>query len=784
MPSVLFRKTLLALAITVPALPAHAYVWDVSKLVESHDGSHELYPNGPPTSKVLDTLEIIGTDNVKNSWVPYGLSGTTVDKDVAISANIHRDGWSYALKLTENTTIHGNLINTGSLSLNSIGKPISALSLSETSIGANLINEGTLSARVSGKGSSNALSIAKQSHISGDVINTSSGTLLADGRVSQALSITDSQLDGKIINHGLIQALGADSTAILIGRGTSTPGGAALRIHNSGTLSAGVNAIDVREATIPVQLTLDHGSVVNGNLLNLSEVDVLGDVRFSGVGNGPHISLAGGGVNVGNTVTAGHLQLGPNHTLLEGDLDVASGSSLTLTPVDPTQTSLTVVGTAVFEKDSQIKLDTKASRHEFTTSGAHFKLLQADSLDDKGLTVMLGDRSPLLHANANVDAAIHAITAQIALKSEREIAELVGTRGANRNSQQALVRLAHDGVLSRLDDNDAIFKAFSNANEQQLAELSKQLTPEVNGGASQAATTGQTLVSNTTSNRTSALRGLSSGEAFKDTGVWVQSLYSDATQDPRNGVDGYKASSSGMSVGADGKLNEQLTLGVAYSYLNTDVKSQSGNQTQVDGHAFSLYGGYEHGNYFVDANLTVGMNDNQGKRHIAGTTAKSNYDSTLLGLDVTGGYGYSVSDRLLLEPRLALRYSQVDIDGYSEKGSSAALKLKDQRFKAMEVGAGLRVAANYPLGKGTLVPQARLMFYQDLMTDNASTTSTYVQGNTPFVTTGAKSARNSYEAGVGTDYKLGAVTLGLNYDRVGKSGFDADTITVRVRYDF
>ncbi len=66
------------------------------------------------------------------------------------------------------------------------------------------------------------------------------------------------------------------------------------------------------------------------------------------------------------------------------------------------------------------------------------------------------------------------------------------------------------------------------------------------------------------------------------------------------------------------------------------------------------------------------------------------------------------------------------------------------------------------------------MGYHDFAADQASSTSTFLLGNTPFVTNGADAVRNSYEAGVGADYKLGAVTVGLNYDYIGKSGFDAD----------
>ena len=264
----------------------------------------------------------------------------------------------------------------------------------------------------------------------------------------------------------------------------------------------------------------------------------------------------------------------------------------------------------------------------------------------------------------------------------------------------------------------------------------------------------------------------------------MQTLYSDANQDMRDGVAGFNAYSRGIAVGADGKLNDQLTLGLAYSYLNTDVNGKAGSKTEVDSHAFTLYGGFEQGNYFVDAALTYGMNDNDSQRNIGNTKAKADYDSNLFGVNLVGGYTYHITPDLLIEPRIAARYSLVDIDGYREKGSSAALKVKDQRYEVAELGAGFRVAASYPLGQGTLTPQAKLMAFHDFAADEASSTSTFTLGNTPFVTSGAGAVRNSYEAGIGADYRLGAVTLGLNYDYVGKSGFDADTFSAKVRYDF
>ncbi|MEN1396548.1 autotransporter outer membrane beta-barrel domain-containing protein, partial [Pseudomonas aeruginosa] len=94
---------------------------------------------------------------------------------------------------------------------------------------------------------------------------------------------------------------------------------------------------------------------------------------------------------------------------------------------------------------------------------------------------------------------------------------------------------------------DPVFQAYVNASQDPAAlkKLAEQLAPEVNGGATQAATSGQTLMSNVTGNRTSSLRGASSGDVLQNTGIWVQALYSDANQDLRDGVAGFNAYSRG-----------------------------------------------------------------------------------------------------------------------------------------------------------------------------------------------------------------------------------------------
>lgn len=847
MTPVMFRKTLLALAITATALPVGAQtikLTDAGFISEHKTYEGNLEFTGAYTgSAAEDAIEFNG-NHVKGDLI----LNTTINSSGNFAGGIDLDAWEDGSSWASNQ-IDGNLINKGSIS--AVGGGSNALMIDPATINGSVINQGLLSATgeplLDGSEMDVARALDFTGTIKGDLLNDTTGRIIAKGTSAKGINLEGGRIGGKLINNGLIQVTGDGATAIdattsfngqnvdmvdlagivnngtIIATGDDAEGirvdGAsfttaerqivntgtikatdaaivignfdidvanrdALWVVNSGTLISEDEAVDASETNKTVYLSLQNGSKVTGNLIDLTSIDVYGNVDFSGTqGNdGANIRLRQGGwMSVGGETGSAHLNLVKPHTVLDGSMTVAGNSSLGLnlsTATNPNAAVLKVTGTAEFEKGSQVKLAAKGS--DFNAKGNTYRLIEAGKIDGN---INLVSSSALLKVDS-YKVQGNKLVATVTGKGADEVNQILVGQGASANSQLALGSLNRDSILSKLSANDPLLQAFANADEAQLAKLAEQLTPEVNGGATQAATTSQNLVSNVTGSRTSSLRGASSGEAFKDTGVWVQTLYSDASQDLRDGVAGYNAYSRGIAVGADGKLNDNLTLGLAYSFINTDVNGKSGNQTKVDSHAFTLYGGFEQGNYFVDASLSYGLNDNDSKRKIAGTSAKADYDSDLLGLNVVGGYTYHINPQMLVEPRIAARYSLVNIDGYREKGSSAALKVEDQRYEAIELGAGLRVAGEYPLGAGTLQPQARLMAYHDFAADEAKSTSTFLLGSTPFVTSGAKAVRNSYEAGVGADYKLGAVTLGVNYDYIGKSGFDADVFSAKVRYDF
>lgn len=610
-------------------------------------------PIGAPT-EVFGNLQNKGSITVKGA----GVSGLLIDP-AAIHGNLVNEGTLQVaggvlegdgirgLKFAGQSVLQGDLVNAASGKILADGQEATGIQLKGGTIGGKLINNGLI--QVSGTGSTGVLATYDDDMGGPDRVDLGGienhGSIVASGDDATAL-----RLDGvsfanapvQVLNTGTIQA---DDAAIEVGAFDIDGANASntLVIQNSGNLISKDEAIDASQASGGVHLIWNAGSIT-GNLIDLSNIEVNGDVTFSGTDastDGANIRMKDGGwLDVGSDAgnTPAYLEFAQPHTTIQGNLDVAGNSSLGLnlsSATDPNKAVVAVSGTAEFAKGSQIQLAAQGS--DFKAQGTTYTLVQAGTLQDDGVSVT--SRSALLNVDT-VSSGDNQILAKVSTKGQDEVGEVIGQIGGSANAQRAGAAFSQVVTgLAQSNPNDPVFQAYVNASQDPAAlkKLAEQLAPEVNGGATQAATSGQTLVSNVTGNRTSSLRGASSGDVLQNTGIWAQALYSDANQDLRDGVAGFNTYSRGIAIGADGKLTDQLTLGVAYSFLHSSVNSDSGNTTDVDGNALTLYSGFEQGNYFVDANLSYGINDNESKRRIASTTAKGDYDSQVLGANVVGG---------------------------------------------------------------------------------------------------------------------------------------------------
>lgn len=535
-------------------------------------------------------------------------------------------------------------------------------------------------------------------------------------------------------------------------------------LNNSGSISGDLFGLNLKNLSGP--MTINHSGLIRGAVYAIDAGFAGNDVTLNW--NGGTIEGGFGGVKT--------LNLNLDHAnLITHEMPNASTVRMRLS-ADNSQPVLTINhgnGTFSFGAGSQILLRPSASN--FAVNNQSYTLIQGQGGSAPGLNVH--SESPYLTVNGFSVGT--SITANVSIAAEApQITQAGGSSNAQRAGSAITPLLS---AMANRAPNDPLLDALAGS---QALQVSEQLVPQVNGGSLQAAYNLNDAAQGNASQRTQDLRGAAAGDAFAERGLWLKALDSDVTQDTRDGIEGYNADLSGLAIGADGKLNDQLTLGLSYSHLNSDVRDDGGNQSDIDGHAITLYSGYEQDAWFLDSGLTLGLNHNDSSRYIAGTEAKADYDSQLLGLDVLGGYGMQLDHGVLVEPRAAARYARVDIDSFREQGSLAALSVDSQRYEVGELGAGLRVAGSLPLGQGTLEPQAKVMAYHDFAADQINTSASFTFGGSPFLASGASPSRTRYEAGLGVEYKLAASTFGVSYDYSGKEDFQANTWQAKARYDF
>ncbi|SEK28419.1 outer membrane autotransporter barrel domain-containing protein [Atopomonas hussainii] len=508
--------------------------------------------------------------------------------------------------------------------------------------------------------------------------------------------------------------------------------------------------------SIPLEINHFSGFISGNHAINGGNYTTLN--WFGGTISGHLTGLKELNISKANASTGGSLSTAPNSIIR---LQVSSDNS---TPL------FTASGGINLGSNSQVFLKPKGS--DFAVNNKGYVLLSAagETFSAPGLQVL--SDSPLLTVNSWL-ATSNDLRANISVAGQYQFG---GTPNGQRAGSALLPQLS---TLAGNNPNNPVLDALA-GNAEQVRKTSDELVPQVNGGNVFAPQQQAHQMQQQSYNR---LQGASSGDLLAEQGLWMKALHSKADQDMRQQVAGFDAESNGMALGFDGKLNEQLTVGLAYSYLHSNVSGDS-NSTEIDGHAITAYGGFAQNGYFVNGSLTAGLQHNDGQRYIAGTKAEADYDSQSIALDVVGGYGFNLDNGLLLEPRVGARYGRVDTDSYREKGSLASLNVEEQRFEIGQLGAGARIAGALELGSGVLQPEATAMVYHDFIADSVSTTSTFVAGGSPFLSVGATPARTSYEVGVGASYALGNTTFGVSYDYLGREDFDANTVEASVRYDF
>lgn len=374
------------------------------------------------------------------------------------------------------------------------------------------------------------------------------------------------------------------------------------------------------------------------------------------------------------------------------------------------------------------------------------------------------------------------------------------------------VNVAAGGIVDRLvefasptgqAEGQTLFsELLSIPSSEAIATALTQLSPDTSGGASQGASAAQGASSSAVGGRAdvvqASLSGAETGIAAGDTanqplGIWGQFYGFNAQQDRRRGNEGYSALGGGVVVGVDTKLSEDAVVGAAFSYGQTQIDGRgalSNNRTDVDSYQASLYAVLQGAPWYVQSQVGFAFQEFDSVRSVTvGAISErptADFGGSVFSAGFSGGYPIDLGD-VTITPSASLNYVYTEQAGYTETNApTTALAVNSNRDESLRSGLATSVSTSFDLDEGgKLVPEVHLGWYHEFQATESNSVASFAFGSTPFVSRGAKPAKDALNVGASVEYaSREGLSLSVQYDAEFKDRYLSNVLALRARWEF
>jgi autotransporter-associated beta strand protein len=191
---------------------------------------------------------------------------------------------------------------------------------------------------------------------------------------------------------------------------------------------------------------------------------------------------------------------------------------------------------------------------------------------------------------------------------------------------------------------------------------------------------------------------------------------------------GYDLQSSGVSVGADFLASENLVLGLTTGYSRGDAELAGGGRLKMEGGSqFGAYAGYFKDGFHADGIVGGGMSAYEIRRAGFGGNARGDTDGREFHMELSGGKDWRVG-RITFGPEVSLRYAWAGLQGYTERGSLAPLRIESQDAHSLQFEVGGHAAYAWKVGSVVVTPEVRMFWQHETLEDSPWVASRFASG--------------------------------------------------------
>nr|VFJ95941.1 MAG: Uncharacterized conserved protein, contains a C-terminal beta-barrel porin domain [Candidatus Kentron sp. LFY] len=634
-------------------------------------------------------------------------------------------------------------------------------------VGGTLINRGTIKSASDGHG----IHVGAGTTITGGVTNT--GTIEGSGSTPYAIHIEDKATVSSISISGdsarLIGGVEAANSAVTLS-GQSNDNyfatGGPYKVKSFGIDATGALQI----ADNAHSITVTNGFDNRGTLRVSAGVDGQITGNYAQAGDGAYITgidADTGSITVGKLAVTGSVDL--NDKLVVDVTDAAKD----LLETDASKRSIEGVvtyGTTSSNTDAIVVTDNS--------------LLVDFTAKDNGTTNKRIDLTATV-----MDNYADALSSKDVIGNDASLSGIATALGTIFDDAKKGGRLSADmekivETLGKLAPAGRA-KALKEVKETSTAVAVSGVAAKVGGGFS-GAMQNRVAAITTPSSMMVADSGLAAGDGGV-TSWWLKPYGSIGSQDNKDDIFGYDMDSRGLALGFDRDLWPKWRAGIAVSYTDTDVDSNSGTQNvDIDTYQIGVYGTRElNADSRVNVQASIGRGQYDSKRAIPtmGKVAKADYDSTNFMGALSLEKDYFKSTDSMLRATVSAEYAYVDVDGYTEDGADT-LNLKisgtDQDLLILGIGGEYKHA---PSEEGIFSIRGTVGY--DALADKSSVRTQLAAGGAAFTTDGMAPERFLFRGGLGYELQTGNnVTIDARYDTELRKGFDDHAFSVKLEYSY
>ncbi|MGX5846181.1 putative Ig domain-containing protein [Mesorhizobium sp. PL10] len=193
----------------------------------------------------------------------------------------------------------------------------------------------------------------------------------------------------------------------------------------------------------------------------------------------------------------------------------------------------------------------------------------------------------------------------------------------------------------------------------------------------------------------------------------------------RDGDDGYKFETTGLSAGVDYRFNRAFAIGLGLGYGH-DVSDIGDNGSRSRGKAYTagLYASYHPGqDYFIDGLVGYQWLSFDSRRYLTsgGGFVTGERDGGQWFASVSAGKKFEIQE-WQISPYARLDVAKATLDAFTESGDpSSALHYGEQDISTTTGNLGLTLAYKFAADFGVVSPQVRLEYQHDFQGDSAIT---------------------------------------------------------------